>query len=145
QAGLGGAPTRFVVAPAASRFLGGALRFTYGMEPLGTPGGATARVAATYENVDLRTLTRHPAINWDVLEPEGRLRGRIAMAWPNGRFSQAVEGDGETFITPLGGPVAAATPPARPPTEATETKPEGTEKSQESTAKKPEGPKKPAF
>jgi len=139
-------PRRFVVTHADSSFLGGDLRFTYGMEPLGVPGGATARVAATYENVDLRALTRHPAINWDVLEPEGRLRGRIAMAWPNGRFSQAVEGDGETFITPLGGPVASPTlPPREAKVEPTETKPERTEKSQEGAEKKPEGTEKPKF
>jgi translocation-and-assembly-module (TAM) inner membrane subunit TamB-like protein len=127
-------PKRFVVTHADSRFLDGDLRFSYGMEPLGTPGGATARVAATYENVDLAALTRHPAINWDVLAPQGKLRGRIAMAWPNGRFSQAVEGDGETVITPVGGSVAAPTLPPRAATEGTEKRPEGTEKNREKPA-----------
>lgn len=106
-------PKRFVVTHADSRFLGGNLRFAYGMEPLGTPGGATARLSANYDDVDLRELTRHPSINWDVLEPEGKLRGRIAMAWPNGRFKQAVVGNGETTITPVGAAVAVPTLPPR--------------------------------
>ena len=65
-------PRRFTVTHADARFLGGNMRFTYGLEPIGVPGtGATARVTADYEGVDLGALIRHPQINWDVLEPAG--------------------------------------------------------------------------
>ena len=112
-------PRRFTVTHADARFLGGNMRFTYGLEPIGVPGtGATARMTADYEGVDLGALIRHPQINWDVLEPQGRLQGHLAMAWPNGQFSRAAHGAGETSITPVGGAVsgpvlAAVAAPAR--------------------------------
>ena len=51
-------PDRFVVKRADSDFLGGRMKLTYGLDPLGKPGGATATLAADYANVDLYLFTR---------------------------------------------------------------------------------------
>lgn len=98
-------PQKFVVTHADSGLLGGQLRLNYGMAPLGTPQGATATLNAEYEGVDLYRFTRQ--FGWTALEPEGLMRGRVSMAWPNGRFQQAMQGRGETIVEPRPGQAVA--------------------------------------
>ncbi len=107
-------PARFVVTHADSRFVGGDLRFSYAIEPLGTKQGATARLNAQYADVDLGAFTKSANINWTVLEPQGRMTGRVDMAWPNGKFRTGLQGEGETTVIPSG-PVASVTLPPLPP------------------------------
>jgi len=105
---------RFDVTHADSDFLGGSMRLTYGI-PLGMPTGAITRFAADYQDLDLYRFTRQ--FGWTALEPQGRMRGTVSMAWPNGRFRDGMQGTGETVITPPAGEsVASATlPPAAEP------------------------------
>jgi len=107
----------FVVHRAESDFNGGRMNLTYGLAPLGTPGGATATFTSNYEGVDLASFGRR--FDWGGLDPRGRLAGRVAMTWHNGRFSETLTGEGQTSITPDGGArlATAAMPPepyARP-------------------------------
>lgn len=105
----------FVVQRADSDFLGGRMQMTYGLDPLGTPGGAPATLTANYTGVDLYLFTRQ--FGWTALEPEGRMRGRVTMQWQNGHFSETMEGQGTTAITAPNG-VTLATPelpPTAPP------------------------------
>lgn len=109
-------PSRFVVSRADADFLGGRLHLAYGLNPLGTPAGATATLAADYASVDLYRFTRQ--FGWTALEPQGRMHGRVQMAWRNGQFTQTMQGQGETTVAPPEGrAIAAETLPAgeRPP------------------------------
>ena len=111
-------PTRFEVTHCDSRFLGGNLRFAYGLVPLGAKTPPNARLSADYDDLDLASFIRTPWINWTVLQPEGRLRGRLDMAWPNGKFREGLSGEGETTITPTGAVASETLPqnaPAIPP------------------------------
>ena len=123
-------PDRFIVTHADSGLLGGQLRLNYGMAPLGTPQGATATLNAEYEGVDLYGFTRQ--FGWTALEPEGLMRGRVSMAWPNGRFQQALQGRGETIVEPRPGQTVASetlpagAPPIPPEQEFVKYKPFGT-------------------
>lgn len=57
--------------------------------------------------MDVRRFTRQQ--NMTALEPEGRMRGQIAMAWKNNRpFSETVQGSGSTVIRPLHGETLAS-------------------------------------
>ncbi|HXT69574.1 MAG TPA: translocation/assembly module TamB domain-containing protein [Vicinamibacterales bacterium] len=101
----------FIVPHAESEFLGGSMRLTYGF-PMGVPNGMTTFVA-DYQDVDLYRFTRQ--YSFTALEPQGRMRGRVAMTW-RGKFSEGMQGSGNTTIQPLAGEaVAAATLPAQPP------------------------------
>ena len=78
-------PKRFVVTHADSKFLGGDLRFSYGMEPLGTPGGATATLDRRLRERRSPGAHAPSGDQLDVLEPRGpdaaaasRWRGRTA-------------------------------------------------------------------
>lgn len=100
----------FVIPHAESDFLGGSMRLSYGF-PMGVKNGTT-RFAANYEDVDLYLFTRQ--FGFTALEPQGRMRGTVAMNW-QGKFSETVQGTGETVITPPAGEtVAAETLPADP-------------------------------
>ena len=99
-------PDRFVVTHAESDLLGGSMRLTYGLVPLGSPQGATATLTAKYEGVDLYRFTRQ--FGWTALEPQGRMRGEVSMAWPNGKFTAGMQGHGETRILPPDGAATAA-------------------------------------
>jgi hypothetical protein len=97
--------SHFIVSHAESDFLGGAMRLTYGF-PLGVPNGMT-NFAADYEDVDLYRFTRQ--FGFTALEPQGRMRGKVAMHW-RGNFSETMEGAGDTVILPPdGASMAAAT------------------------------------
>jgi translocation and assembly module TamB len=106
--------SQFVVSHADADFLGGRMRLTYGLSPLGVPEGATATFNAEYRDVDLNRFTR--TIGWTALEPQGRMRGQVSMAWRNNRpFSETVEGSGFTIIPAASGvTLASATLPATP-------------------------------
>ena len=98
-------PDRFEVTHADADFLGGNMRLTYGLRPLGSPQGATASFAAEYSDADLRGFTRQ--FGWTALEPEGRMRGRVSMVWPNGKFRAGMRGEGQTTIAaPTGAAIA---------------------------------------
>ncbi|MEZ5316032.1 MAG: translocation/assembly module TamB domain-containing protein [Vicinamibacterales bacterium] len=98
-------PHRFVVPHAEADLSGGHTTFTYGLEPLGTPGGATASFTADYRAVDLERLTSR--YDLDGLRLAGAADGRIEMRWPNGRFSAGMVGGGTTRVTPPAGAVLA--------------------------------------
>jgi hypothetical protein len=97
-------PTRFAVTHAESELLGGSMRLTYGF-PLGQPG-ATTNFTVDYQDVDLHRFTRQ--WSFTALEPQGRMRGKVVMNWPNGRFREAMQGVGETFVQPPAGEAVAA-------------------------------------
>ncbi|HUF47952.1 MAG TPA: translocation/assembly module TamB domain-containing protein [Vicinamibacterales bacterium] len=103
---------RFEVHRADADLYGGRVALTYGLAPLGSPGGATASFSADYDAVELPAIVRY--VGWSGLEPQGRLAGRVAMTWPNGRFGQGVSGEGQTTITAPDG--ATLTGPALPST-----------------------------
>jgi hypothetical protein len=108
-------PGRFAVTHADSNFEGGNLRLFYGLDRKTTPTAAS--LTAEYDGVDLHSFTRK--LNWNVLQPDGRVRGNLAMNWPNGRFSSGVTGGGTAVMTPPPGatvataalPESAAPPP----------------------------------
>ncbi len=105
-------PGRFAVTHADSHFEGGNLRLFYGLDKLTTP--TSASLTAEYEGVSILSLTRK--LNWNVLQPDGRVRGSLAMNWPNGRFSSGVTGGGTAVMTPPEGTtVATATLPESAP------------------------------
>jgi hypothetical protein len=99
--------THFLVSHAESDLLGGSMRLSYGF-PLGVRNSSTTFVA-DYEDVDLYQFTRQ--FGWTALEPQGRMRGKVAMSWLNGRpFAEVMQGTGETVIVPPAGEsVATAT------------------------------------
>jgi hypothetical protein len=99
-------PNHFIVNRADSDFLGGRLQLTYGLDPLGKPGGATATLSASYSGVDLYRFTRQ--FGWTALEPQGAMRGQVLMAWHNGKFSETLQGRGATVVAPPDGQVVAA-------------------------------------
>ena len=102
---------RFVVTHADSEFLGGTMRLSYGIAPLGTPRGAMATLTADYQDVDLYRFTRQ--FGFTALEPQGRMRGKVSMAWPSSRWADR-QGTGETVILPPeNASLAAATLPPR--------------------------------
>jgi hypothetical protein len=69
--------------------------------PLGVRNSSTTFVA-DYEDVDLYQFTRQ--FGWTALEPQGRMRGKLAMNWLNGRpFDQVMQGTGVTVIVPPAG------------------------------------------
>jgi hypothetical protein len=105
---------RFAVTHADSRFYGGDMNFAYALEPLGSPRGATATFSGDFSDVDAHAFTRF--FNWTALEPDARMTGIFALAWPNGQFRTGVQGEGEVTMTPAGGaPVASIALGPRPP------------------------------
>ncbi len=98
-------PGVFAVTHADARFGGGNMRLFYGLDRR-NPSGTIATLTADYDNVDLQTLTQ--GFDWRALQPDGSIRGRLNMTWPNGRFSEAVKGEGSSVITPPDGAVIAA-------------------------------------
>ena len=110
---------RFAVTHADSRFYGGEMNFAYGLEPLGSPRGATATFSGDFSDVDVHAFTRY--FNWSALEPDGRMTGIFALAWPNGQFRSGMQGEGEFTMTPASGtPVATVSLPPLPPAAAAE-------------------------
>ncbi len=91
-------PGRFAVTHADSRFEGGNMRLAYALRRPGVGQGYIADLNADYDGVDLHAFTRK--FDWDALQPDGRLRGRLAMTWPNGKFKTALTGEGASVITP---------------------------------------------
>jgi autotransporter translocation and assembly factor TamB len=78
-------PWRFEVHKARSRFYGGSMALTYLMNPLGGQTPGTARLDATYENVDLAVFS--DAMAFDGLRLAGRASGHNLMEWPIGTYS----------------------------------------------------------
>lgn len=101
---------RFLVPSAISDFLGGQLRMTYGLEGIGTSGGAFASLAADYEDVDAYRFTRQ--FGMTALEPQGRMHGRVSLGWRNGGWSETMVGNGTTSIRAAGGAIATPDLPA---------------------------------
>jgi hypothetical protein len=111
-------PESFAVHRADAGFYGGPTTLTYGLAPLGTPGGATATFTADYQGQQLSALAE--AFEWGGLEPRGSLAGSVSMRWPNGRFGEGLAGTGRTTITPpagvrLAGPTLPTEPYIRSP------------------------------
>jgi len=92
---------RFEVTDATAGFFGGTTRFGYRMAPLGVPGvRGTARLDATYDNVDLTEYTSF--LQLEGIRLAGRATGRNLLEWPMGRFAEA-RGNGEVRVDPPGG------------------------------------------
>ena len=106
---------KFVVSHADSDLLGGRMRLAYGIAPLGAAAGATATFTAEYEDIDLHRFTRQ--LGFTSIEPEGRMRGQVAMAWKNNRpIGETVQGSGTTVVrAPRGEALASPTLPAEAP------------------------------
>ena len=103
-------PKSFVVSHADSEFMGGSMRLNYSLSPLGTKEGANATLGATYQDVDLYRFTRQ--VGWTSLEPLGAMRGQVSMGWHNGKFSETMQGTGDTVIVaPPGMTTASRTLP----------------------------------
>ena len=96
----------FVVKRADSSFLGGRMKMTYGLEPVGSGRGSTASLTADYSEVDAYLFTRQ--FGFTALEPQGRMRGHTTMVWHNGQFTETMQGQGATVITPPAGHSVAA-------------------------------------
>ena len=105
----------FAVTHADADVLGGHTRFSYGIEPLGVPGGSTHRFVADYDDLRLNELGQ--SFDLKGLPLDGTAHGHLAMAWPSGKFSTHREGGGETFVTPPAGVIVAgeALPAGLPP------------------------------
>jgi len=109
-------------AHAAPPLLAVATRFSYGLAPLGTPEGSTAKFGFAYNNVDMQAFVR--ALEWRDMDLRGRVSGTNDMTWHNGQFSKTMTGTGHAFVTPPpGSPVATAALPASPPPPAPELTP----------------------
>ena len=93
-------PRAFRVTDARARVYGGAARFSYAMEPLGTGSRPRALFDADYEEVDIGAFTR--AMDVQGFEPAGRASGRSRLVWPLGRFAEA-SGEGRVAIDPPAG------------------------------------------
>ncbi len=84
-------PDRFEVTHADADFYGGHTRFTYAIEPLGTPAGATQRFTAEVDDASVASVAR--LMDLKNLEPTGRIRhAHATMAWPSGKFRTDVQG-----------------------------------------------------
>jgi autotransporter translocation and assembly factor TamB len=95
------------------------MNFAYALEPLGSPRGATATFSGDFSDVDTHAFTRY--FTWSALEPDGRMTGIFALAWPNGQFRTGVQGEGEFTMTPASGaPMASVTLPPLPPARSAE-------------------------
>lgn len=107
-------PDRLLVERAEADLEGGRAVFSYGLAPLGRPGGAGATFAADYEGVDLERLTS--LFDMAGLRLAGRASGHVDMVWPNGRFSTAMTGHGDVKVAaPEGATMATeALPPSAP-------------------------------
>jgi hypothetical protein len=91
-------PEALEVHDASARVYGGAANFEYAMAPLGRRGvPATHRFDASYENVDLTTLSDAFALMG--IRLAGQISGRNLLEWPSGRFAQK-QGGGEMRFTP---------------------------------------------
>ncbi len=100
-------PDSFSVTDAAADFCGGRMGFAYGIEPAASGHGSLAVFTTNYRAIDLQALGR--VLGWQVIQPAGQAGGYLSMQWPNGRFSDGVEGSGETVVTPAGGIALAGT------------------------------------
>lgn len=88
---------KFAVTHADSDFLGGRMRLSYTLAPIGTPNPATATFATDYSNLDLSSLS--PLIDLRGLQLTGRANGSLSLQWPNGHFRER-KGEGHTFVSP---------------------------------------------
>jgi uncharacterized membrane protein (Fun14 family) len=97
---------RFTVSDTRAGFYGGDVRLAYGLEPLGSPGGAGAKFHADVSGADLAAFRRE--FSWRGLQPQGRLDGDLQLHWRNGRFSESAGGGGHFSVTPPAGSPALA-------------------------------------
>jgi hypothetical protein len=88
---------RFDVLRAQSELYGGTLQFTYLMAPLNSPAPGRARFDATYESVDLGTLTS--LLSLPGLRLSGRASGHNLLEWTLGGASDR-SGKGELRVDP---------------------------------------------
>ncbi|HKW01150.1 MAG TPA: translocation/assembly module TamB domain-containing protein [Vicinamibacterales bacterium] len=111
-------PDRFEVTHADADFHGGHTRFTYAIEPLGTPAGATQRFTAELDDASLASVAG--LMDLKNLRPTGRIRhAHATMAWPSGKFRTDVRGSVEADVSPpvegqlatLALPALGASPP----------------------------------
>jgi len=99
-------PDRFEVTHADAGFYGGRTRFTYAIEPLGTPTGAIQQFSADVDDASVSSLAR--LMDLKGLQPTGRLsHAHAKMAWPSGRFHSDVEGHVELEVAPPEGETLA--------------------------------------
>ncbi|MBI2833950.1 MAG: translocation/assembly module TamB domain-containing protein [Acidobacteria bacterium] len=93
-------PDRFQVFDASSAFYGGQTRFTYSMKPLGKSVRPTARLDATYTNVDL--LQFSDFLELQGIRISGRASGHNLLEWPLGRWREH-RGKGDVIVQPSAG------------------------------------------
>jgi hypothetical protein len=103
-------PTVFLVSSAGAKLFGGDGRFSYAIQPLGSPVRPRARFEASFQGVDLASFT-------DFQQLRGlRFAGAVAgdgvwLEWPLGRFADR-RGGGHLSVSPVGvQPVTAASLP----------------------------------
>lgn len=95
-------PDRFEVTHADADFYGGRTRFSYAIEPLGTPAPATQRFTAEVDDASLAALSR--LINLKGIQPIGRVdHAHATLAWPSGKFKSDVQGKVEADVSPPDG------------------------------------------
>jgi hypothetical protein len=103
-------PERLEVTDATAGIFDGTTRFGYTMAPLGQRDvRATARLDATYDNIDLTTFTNF--LEADGVRLAGRASGRNVLEWPLGRFSDhrgdgAIRVDAPAGVNVLAGPLS---------------------------------------
>ena len=97
---------RFNVSHATAGFYGGEVQIAYGLEPLGTPGGAGAKFHADVAGASLAAFRRE--FSWRGMQPQGRVDGDFTLHWRNGRFSQTADGGGHFTVSPPDGTPALA-------------------------------------
>ena len=93
-------PWRFEVLRAQSRFYGGSMALTYLMNPLNAKTRGTARLDASYRDVDLAAFS--DAMEFAGLRLAGRATGRNLLEWPIGDYGQHT-GYGDVGVEPPAG------------------------------------------
>ncbi len=94
-------PKLFDVTNAGAKPFGGDGRFTYSMQPLGSPVRPTARFEAGFAGVDLASFTDFEQLKG--LRFAGSADGdHVVLEWPLGRFAER-RGRGHLVVTPPAG------------------------------------------
>jgi hypothetical protein len=91
-------PSAFLVTSAGAKLFGGDGRFTYSIQPLGSPVPPRARFEASFANVDLASFTDFEQLKG--LRFAGAAAGeRVWLEWPVGRFADR-QGGGHLLVSP---------------------------------------------
>ena len=96
-------PRTFDVWDAGSKFYGGDARFTFSIKQAADKAPRDARFDVSYANVDLAAVTDFERLKG--VRFAGTATGRSLLAWPLGRFSAGLTGDGQIEVAPPPGVV----------------------------------------